>query len=1259
MSSSDLSASPPMVESNPDMHSVFKNMTDCAFIESRPFNWEDLRLKLGYGIKGAKMERTQRDLKRYIEIKLAAHGHQRQSSENLHFIGGLLENWFSRSKDIQPLPPIGMRIQDWVNQYLEDVQDKMKTNVKMPTNVLELDRYGMSRILSVSNVTDEWNSEHIDSYRLFQQGVLHNPQNDRRTTKNVFHVVDGGLPKADDKILVPKEAFGKMLHAAFNPPTDLFQLPYDPSVDNLFAAILCRVPVTPGVEGKLDARSMEIRFMCPCGLMASLDFVESIFGNGGDPFNSSNDAARDINGWSGHTGFVILAPHCRDLKKKDLGLPHISEATEYQKSVGMCWEHEDEKYHNGQPFKLTARDEKGVVVTIIADNYFGYAKKEIKTMISYACNLSGVSEEEHAGGALCIPRYGLGYDFDLQTFVDKGKIPDNGLNFDDVCRLLAGQCIVHPEGYATDIRHKDIIYLPRRAVFSVLEQKITWTRPDGKPTELKLLERVTYILPTGYKVHLSSEPSWHLVGTASEGVVAHKPCTVSGGGKSELSKPLTNAIIRKPFYVQNFEHDFDMVYSIVNHDFNNRFLPGRPAEDTRQFLDPQRSLGSVIKLLTVSPGLFSDSYNRWLSKIPDHVTSLAILLKHLYDTEMGDDWRKEFSVDMINGMPGHELKFKNRTIHANYARVGFAPHTNNWRTFKTRQDFEPAKKIQLEDDISVSATIPTHWIKDQVADDLRDPETNHHSVKMLKNVEYRFFQRADEAIHRGFDFEAERDLAGYGPGGENVFFANYEPLTLEDAITTMENGMAYHEYTKNMQKRIKNVAEVAVSRTNQDFMDSSRSRSFEDQERQKEILDIDIDRYWASSDRPRMVDGKPSKNPRYLQERIDLLDDRDRYIAEMGARIGRNVPLNEPVYFPVDSILFGRRNNPADLPNKIRPLAVFNPLHYQELPEACMDWMACLTGKSPSTTGAGSEGCLTKAPFNNLQYSADLNNFFLSCALSGYDAFSSAAGYIGDNYEVSHDISLLVPEIWSRLLPKERSAKYLIDNGFMERVDDFPYKGRNIKGSRLGWRINSHFLKQFLGRLFDTPDIVFNDVLLRPEEQGLPSYVDGIENICEAHLKVAQAYIRDGTVDLLVPPLRILVHMMVSDDESFGGYQLHDSEYRELFSRESILESDWYSRRLKFYQITEVNLLLKKIKYLANLANQRCTDSLVESLNYALVKLSGIVTDEFIVDNRGTIGADYSYTSLSEEEIDEYTFDNDVESAINAVKNIDGVIIPF
>lgn len=127
-------------------------------------------------------------------------------------------------------------------------------------------------------------------------------------------------------------------------------------------------------------------------MVCNLDFVESIFGNAENPDLAENDAALDPEHWTGTTGLVILAPQLIKLKKKDLGLPHVSEATDRQKRDGMCYTDENELYNGGSAFKVTCRDARGVVVTVIADNYFGYCKKEVKTQLGMAANLYGLTE---------------------------------------------------------------------------------------------------------------------------------------------------------------------------------------------------------------------------------------------------------------------------------------------------------------------------------------------------------------------------------------------------------------------------------------------------------------------------------------------------------------------------------------------------------------------------------------------------------------------------------------------------------------------------------------------------------------------------------------------------------------------------------------------------------------------------------------------------------------------------------------------------
>ncbi len=104
-----------------------------------------------------------------------------------------------------------------------------------------------------------------------------------------------------------------------------------------------------------------------------------------------------------------------------------------------------------------------------------------------------------------------------------------------------------------------------------------------------------------------------------------------------------------------------------------------------------------------------------------------------------------------------------------------------------------------------------------------------------------------------------------------------------------------------------------------------------------------------------------------------------RHTSQRLERLYRRIPKGKTPPFPVNAVLPGRRNNP---PSKgIRALAVYNPIHYQELPELLMDFTASLTGKSPSTTGAGSEG-LDEGSFQYAVASSGLEQ--CACVVFGY-----------------------------------------------------------------------------------------------------------------------------------------------------------------------------------------------------------------------------------------------------------------------------------
>lgn len=1124
----------------------------------------------------------------YIDLKLAAMGQpyygKKSDMKFLEIAGDLIANHQEKNRILSNyLCPADKRIQQFINKYLGDLEDKPEVNI--PSETFILDHHGIARVLSIPPDADEYVSDIIRTYRL-KQGILHNPKNDRRTTKGVFHVAEGGLPIPDDKKAVPKKTFAHMLKEAFNPPAELKKLPFTSTSEKeaeVFVSLLLRPKVLPEVKGVTPEKTMEIRFFAPGNLVSNLDFVESIFGNAGDPYLPRNNASLDAEHWTGTTGCIILAPHLITVKKKDAGLPHISEATERQKRDGMCWEKEDEIYNDGQAFKITARTEDGTIITVIADNYFGYSKKEIKTQISYSANLFGNAEEEHAGGALAFPSYILGEEFCLDE-----KVKHNHQKFSDIVKVYGSIMDVQPEGYAVDKKFDTIIYIPEDSKMDLNKQTVSWSHLGTKQS-IKLLPANTYVLPSGYKVRMvksAKTPSWRLVGTIAEGTFCHKPSTVSGGGKSEISKSISDSIIYAPFFVADYKTDMKMVKDILARDYGNRFKKIRKnASPSRPILSSERSLGSVIKLLTPSVTDYSKDYNEWLDSIPNYVKGIVFIIKRFYKPEWGSEWEKYFTVNIVDGKPGNELKFGTRKLLSSYLRVGLEKD-GSWRTYKLRQDFVAAAKIQQEDDISCSTVIPVDQLENL------NPDYKNPSVKIVDNCEYRFFQRPDEAIHRGFDLQAESDLAS-----PNTFISNFEPLTIDDAKELIEDAIGFDSYSDPIKKMIK------------DFHDEPTHK------------------YFVSSAHPRIVDEKPTKNVRYLQDRGDVINPRERYLAKIGTRFYRKVPLDKPVYFPVNAVLPGRRNNPPE--PGIRPLAVYNPIHYQELPELFMDFVCSLTGKSPSTTGAGSEGALTKAPFNAVSPVTDLNNALVSFILTGYAGFSSAAGYIGSNYRVDHDISLLIPEVWCRLSVDERDPEKMIKEGHLEKLEDFEHKGQKILQSRLGYRITRKFVRTYFGRMFENPTSVFSEDMLQPEKQGLDVYVDGINNITEAQERVAAQYFNDGSVEAAIPPLKAILNIMRYG--KFEGKTIADKEIRDLFTRENVMKSDWYKDRLMNKQLNDIELLkarvadLEEFLKMGSHLDEAERLGISERLNNTKAELKHVKSAAYLKELEGTIGLDGLY----------------------------------
>ena len=1151
----------------------------------------DLDLEQALGVQ-SKHESTNRgQLLRYINLQLIANGWEGVLDKNeagfVQVAHGLLDRHREQIRQLRDQRcPADSRIESFLHAHFSDVPGA--NDVRLPDQTFVLDRHGVARELSLPVDGNSFSNELLTSYRV-RNGVLHNPKSDRRTTSGTFHVCEGGLPIAGDKLAVPKRTFVELLKCSLDPPADMMTLPFTSNslhTSETFASLLLRPLVCPEVPGVTKHRTMEVRFFAPGSFVSNLDFVESIFGNAGDPFLPENDAGLDVEHWTGHTGCVILAPQLTRVTKKQVGLPHYDEATTRQRRDGMCWQDEAELYNNGSAFKLTCRTLDGVIVTMIADNYFGYCKKEVKTQISFATNLLGNCEEEHAGGAIAFASYNLGEEF----HADSKRY--NNRTFANVVEDYGNELDVKSEGYAVDRQFPELIYIPENAVASVQRQRIDWQRGDVTES-IPLLPGQVYIAPSGYKLRLQKHPaapSWRLIGTLGEGVFCHKPCTVSGGGKSEISKSLVDYMLYGPIFVANLEDDLNRVEEIFTRDYSMRWSdtssinPDYDSSKSRPVLSMNRTLGSVIKLLSPSPD-YNESYNRWLASIPNHVYALVLIIKRFQRPGWGGEWRKYFNVEIVNGEPGHELKYIDRKLVGTYLRVGLQDR-HSWRTFKVRQDFAASFKIQTEDDISVSVVVPKQQVKRLAQGEFNGAD----SVKFVGNCEYRLFQRPDDAIHRGLDKQTEADLTR-----PDNFLSNYEPLTRDDVDQMTEYVIDFDAFSPPMQELL---------------------TSFQHSE----------DEFVVCSAIPRDMEGRYSKNPRYLQHRPDLVRPFDRYIAERGTRLWRGLKPDEPLHNPVNSVLVGRRNNPAEPGNGIRGLAVYNPIHYQELPELFMDFICSLTGKSPSTTGFGSEGAMTKGPFNALRFTADLNTALVSFVLTNLAGFSSAAGFIGPSLQVDHDISLLVPEIWCRLSAEERDPAYLIEQELLERLEDFEHKGQTILASRLGYRINHRFVRRFFGRVFDNPTKVFDESLLRPETQDFDAFADGIKYVCEAHQQVGQDFIADGSVEEACPPLRALIYIMATGE--YEGMTITDDRLRTMFTREYLLSSDWYHERLETKQQRDIALWQRHVDYLSSSIADASRDDINQRLgiddrlDYAMTKLAEANSKEYLDSLRGTLGAD-------------------------------------
>lgn len=1073
---------------------------------------------------------------------------------------------------------------------------------------------GMARKLSIPKGQSEYRTPEIESYRLGvdgKKGILHNPASSKRTTEGTFHVVEGGQLIPIGKIAVPKIVGARILSYVLNEfpknHADMMEIPYTVGTSDVlhrWVTLNSRPKVMPELKGISGGRFSEVSIMVPGRFISNIDFLEEIFGNAGDGFDLLNNAEHDL-AWSGTTHKIILAPQLHTfLTKKDLAIENkaVLEATlaaytpespegriaERRLADKMYWEKETELYNCGRPFKMVWRDESGCSITLFTDNYYGYGKKSIKSEgISLVANVMGLAEEEHAGGAIVRPREDVGQAFSYETHL-KGQ--RDTINFTDTKELLKERIV--DRGYYAEDQFIKIIYLNDNAKISVEKGKIYWEGGGA----IVLDPRFTYMYSDGISLNFEKEAKtdvWRLVLTHPDGAFIHKPNTVSGAGKSELSKMLMDAISVKHFTVDDFDKSMAQVREIINgeygHRFTDEFKRQNPDWDStrrsRSILDEGRTLDSVIKLLTASDD-YVPEYNNWLNSIPPHIKKLVYLVKRRYRHEMGDDWHKHYSVDECDGANTRVLRFRyhlnsghSTPIKERELRVGYGPDGRE-KKFSLRLDFMPALKLSKEDDITNSAVISSGAIVDGLPDnhkDLIETYNGNISFKLADNSEYYLFQRPDGAKHRGEDRKTEHDF-GVKSG---IFASNFEPITVSDARKILSRAEEFDRYSEPMKRAIREFARSAAD-NNSYMVVSDQARIERDSQGNPLYTEKGGERIPLRSD-----------NPRYLEATMAIETPELYELGDIASHLARQVAIGGAIYEPVDAVISGQRFSPSE--KKLhaaagvtysRPLLTNNPLHYMPLPEYLMSIIPSLTPKSVSTTGgAGTEGVNTKEAFNALPGIYDIEASLVSMILTRSDAFVSAGGYIGPKYKINHDVSVLIPEIWCRMSRMERSADWLISNGYLEKVEVRGSDGKMLKDADLlGYRSTRKFWLYMGGRIFNAPDALFNDEMLQPETQDIKMFEESLANVVEAQRTFSRRFFADRTIELASVPVRALLHIMRDGYYEAGGERMtrHSESFRRMFTYEYLIENDWYKGRLDVQQASEVRFWSKRYTAIKN-----------------------------------------------------------------------------
>ena len=264
------------------------------------------------------------NLRNYIVLQLAAAGiiapDDNQSDSMTEYSTGILESLREKNRLLSGYrAPVDSRIESFLHRYFHDIPGG--DSLRLPSRSLTLDRHGMARELSLPVNDNCFKTELVSSYRCLN-GVLNNPRADRRTTswhvshRHGWHGDSGRQVNGSKKRVRQSVSRGDVPSGRL----DVFAIhqPIRRSREDMGFTLAASVGLSPQWQVYCESKTLETRVFAPGTLVSNLDFVESIFGNAGDPLSPQNDAVLDVRHWTGHTGCIVMAPHLCLLSKQEL-----------------------------------------------------------------------------------------------------------------------------------------------------------------------------------------------------------------------------------------------------------------------------------------------------------------------------------------------------------------------------------------------------------------------------------------------------------------------------------------------------------------------------------------------------------------------------------------------------------------------------------------------------------------------------------------------------------------------------------------------------------------------------------------------------------------------------------------------------------------------------------------------------------------------------------------------------------------------------